>query len=65
MLRRLVVLRIYNKKGYTKIERTKARKVEKTISFIGGSTYIHCEWKHGSNLRTPGQLGEGASPHWL
>jgi hypothetical protein len=55
MLRRLAVLRIYDKKGYAKIERTKARKVEKTISFAGRSTYIHCELKHGSNLRTPGR----------
>jgi hypothetical protein len=39
--------------------------VEKTISFVSRSTYIHCEWKRGSNLRTPGRLGEGASLHWL
>jgi hypothetical protein len=60
MLRRIGMQRIYNKKEYTKVESTKARKVEKTISFAGRSTYLPCGLKTWVELEDARTAGRGS-----
>jgi len=56
----MIVLRTHNKKGYAKIESTKTRKVEKTISFAGRPIYLPCELKTWVELEDARTAGRGS-----